>query len=184
MSSISTSNRPPPLREIPAEAAPWHLLGIEETALQLGVVPERGLEEAEALRRLQVYGPNEIQEARRRSPLRMLLDQFADFMILVLIAAGIITGLIGEPQDAVAIVVIVILNAVIGFVQEYRAQRAVAALKRLAAPSCAGTPRWAGVDAPGAGVGARRCGAAGSGQRSSGRPALARGGPAQGGGGG
>jgi Ca2+-transporting ATPase len=65
----------------------------------------------------------------------MFLDQFADFMILVLIAAGIIAGLIGEPQDAVAIVMIVILNAVIGFVQEYRAQRAVAALKRLATPS-------------------------------------------------
>jgi P-type Ca2+ transporter type 2C len=135
MSSISTNNRLPPLREIPTEAAPWHLLGIEETALRLEVVPERGLEEAEALRRIQVCGPNEIQEARRRSPLRMFLDQFADFMILVLIAAGIIAGLIGEPQDAVAIVVIVILNAVIGFVQEYRAQRAVAALKRLAAPS-------------------------------------------------
>jgi P-type Ca2+ transporter type 2C len=74
------------------------------------------LGEAEALRRVQVCGPNEIQEARRRSPLRMFLDQFADFMILVLIAAGIIAGLIGDPQDTVAIVVIVLLNAVIGFV--------------------------------------------------------------------
>lgn len=65
----------------------------------------------------------------------MFLDQFSDFMIIVLIAAAAISGIIGEPQDTIAILVIVALNAVIGFVQEYRAERAVAALKMLAAPS-------------------------------------------------
>lgn len=65
----------------------------------------------------------------------MLLDQFTDFMILVLIGAAIISGIIGEPADALAIVVIVILNGAIGFVQEYRAERAIAALKLLAAQS-------------------------------------------------
>jgi len=113
----------------------WHTLGPDETAGTLGVRPEFGLTGDEASRRLKTLGPNEIMEARRRGPFRMLLDQFADFMILVLIAAGVVAGLIGEPQDTVAIVVIVVLNAIIGFVQEYRAERAVAALKQLAAPT-------------------------------------------------
>ena len=65
----------------------------------------------------------------------MFLDQFRDFMILVLIAAAIISGIIGEPSDTIAIIVIVILNAVIGFIQEYRAEKAMAALKKMAAPS-------------------------------------------------
>lgn len=64
----------------------------------------------------------------------MLLDQFTDFMILVLIAAAVVAGLISEPPDAIAIVVIVLLNGMIGFIQEYRAERAVAALRMLAAP--------------------------------------------------
>ena len=63
----------------------------------------------------------------------MFLDQFTDFMILVLIGAAIVSGIIGEPPDAISIVVIVLLNGAIGFVQEYRAERAVVALKLLAA---------------------------------------------------
>lgn len=113
----------------------WHVLASSEAARQLAVDLQTGLSTGEVARRLSNYGPNAIQEHRARSPWRMLLDQFTDFMILVLIAAAVISGLIGEPPDAIAIVVIVLLNGVIGFIQEYRAERAVAALKLLAAPS-------------------------------------------------
>ena len=64
----------------------------------------------------------------------MFLDQLTDFMILVLIAAAVISGAIGEFKDSIAIIVIILLNAVIGFVQEYRAERAVAALRRMSEP--------------------------------------------------
>ena len=65
----------------------------------------------------------------------MFLDQFKDFMIIVLIAAAIISGFIGDITDTIAIIVIIMLNAVIGFVQEYRAEKAMAALKKMAAPT-------------------------------------------------
>jgi Ca2+-transporting ATPase len=113
----------------------WHTLSVAEVTQRLGVDARTGLDLHEVEQRATVYGPNEIQEHRRRSPWRMFLDQFTDFMIVVLLAAAVVSGLIGEPKDTVAIVVIVLLNGVIGFVQEYRAERAVAALKMLAAPS-------------------------------------------------
>lgn len=117
------------------DSVPWHLLEPWQTTAWLEVDPEQGLSHEEAERRLAAAGPNAIPEPRRRGPLRMLLGQFADFMIIVLILAGIVSGLIGEITDTIAIIVIVMLNAVIGFVQEYRAERAIAALKRLASPS-------------------------------------------------
>ena len=114
---------------------PWHLRTVEEVARALGTDPRGGLEPGEAGNRLEAYGRNEMAARRRRGPLKMLLTQFSDFMILVLIAAAVVAGLVGEPQDSIAIVVIVALNAVIGFVQEYRAERAMAALQRMAALS-------------------------------------------------
>ncbi|MGH7785509.1 MAG: cation-translocating P-type ATPase [Candidatus Binatia bacterium] len=110
----------------------WHALELAEAAARLHVDVPHGLSAAEAARRAARWGPNEIPEQHRRGPWRMLLEQFSDFMILVLIAAAVISGVIGEAEDTIAIVVIVVLNGIIGFVQEYRAQRAVAALKRLA----------------------------------------------------
>jgi P-type Ca2+ transporter type 2C len=94
-----------------------------------------GLSLEEAQKRLEQYGPNELTEKKKKSPFMMFLDQFRDFMILVLIAAAIISGIIGEPSDTIAIIVILVLNAVIGFIQEYRAEKAMAALKKMAAPS-------------------------------------------------
>ncbi len=95
----------------------------------------QGLSSEEAAGRLGEYGPNELTEKKKKTPFAMFLDQFKDFMILVLIAAAVVSGFIGEVSDTIAIIVIVILNAVVGFIQEYRAEKAMAALKKMAAPS-------------------------------------------------
>jgi len=116
------------------DARPWHVQTARAVARTLGVDPDHGLDARAVAERLSRYGPNEIQEAPRRALWRLVGSQFADFMILVLVAAAVIAGLVGEPGDAVAILVIVVLNAVVGAVQEYRAERAVAALRRMAAP--------------------------------------------------
>ena len=93
----------------------------------------QGLTSEEAQVRLETHGPNELVEKKKKTPVMMFLDQFKDFMILVLIAAAVISGIIGEPADTAAIVVIVLLNAVLGFTQEYRAEKAMEALKKMAA---------------------------------------------------
>ncbi|MGR8940877.1 MAG: cation-translocating P-type ATPase [Gammaproteobacteria bacterium] len=114
---------------------PWHLLEPWQAAAWLKVNPEKGLDHEESRQRLADFGPNVITEQRRRGPLRMLFGQFTDFMIIVLILAGIVSGVVGEVTDTIAIIVIVVLNGIIGFVQEFRAERAVAALKRLSSPT-------------------------------------------------
>ncbi len=112
----------------------WHCLDSEAVAAHLDSDLDTGLTPEAAASRLGRVGPNTLHETGRRHPLAMLASQFTDFMILVLIAAAVIAGVIGEPQDAIAIVVIVFLNGIIGFVQEYRAERAMAALKKMASP--------------------------------------------------
>jgi len=111
----------------------WHALDVEQ-ALQQTNSRLEGLSAEEAERRLRDHGPNILPEGKRRSLVAMLVGQFSDFMILVLLAAAIISGFIGEPVDTIAILVIVLLNAVIGAVQEFRAERAVAALRQMSAP--------------------------------------------------
>ncbi|MFA6313905.1 MAG: cation-translocating P-type ATPase [Sterolibacterium sp.] len=123
--------------DVPAENLPlaWHAATPVAVAENLRVDPARGLSADEAARRLGQHGANRLPEAARRGLARMLVDQFNDFMIMVLIAAAVISGVIGEPGDTIAIVVIVLLNAVIGFVQEYRAEQAMNALRKMAAPT-------------------------------------------------
>lgn len=111
--------------------AQWHRTEAREVLEGLDSAIE-GLSAEEAARRLEQYGPNELEEKKRKSPFGMFLDQFRDFMILVLIAAAVIAGFVGEPSDTIAIVIIILLNAVIGFVQEYRAQKAMEALRKMA----------------------------------------------------
>jgi len=92
---------------------------------------ERGLEPGSAKERLGRLGPNALPEGKKRSLFSMILGQFTDFLILLLIGAAMISAVLGESIDAIAIVVIVALNAVIGVVQEYRAQKAMEALKAM-----------------------------------------------------
>lgn len=101
----------------------------------LSIVKSRrnGISNDEARQRLAEFGLNELQEKKKRTILLMILDQFKDFMILVLIGAAIIAGMIGEPADTLVIIAIVIINAIIGFIQEYRAEKAMEALKKMAA---------------------------------------------------
>jgi Ca2+-transporting ATPase len=110
----------------------WHQKNIKDIVDELLSSPN-GLSLVEARKRLEKYGLNVLKETKKKTPFMMFLDQFRDFMILVLIAAAIISGIIGELSDTIAIVVIVVLNAIVGFVQEYRAERAMAALKKMAA---------------------------------------------------
>ena len=112
----------------------WHQKEIDEVLKELSS-SRSGLSESEADERLQRYGPNMLREKKKRSAFTMLLDQFKDFMILVLIAAATISGIVGELSDTIAIIVIVVLNAFIGFAQEYKAEKAVAALRKMAALS-------------------------------------------------
>ncbi|MHB8667597.1 MAG: HAD-IC family P-type ATPase, partial [Burkholderiales bacterium] len=118
----------------PGEPA-WYQLPVDEVLQRLRVDPRAGLGAHDVRRRSEWFGPNELREGKRRGPLRMLAAQFTDFMILILIAAALISGLIGDLTDTIVILAIVVLNAAVGFVQEYRAERAVAALKLLAAPN-------------------------------------------------
>jgi Ca2+-transporting ATPase len=112
----------------------WHIMTKEDALGALSSDPVNGLSPEEAHARLIRYGPNELLGKGRKHPLLMLLDQFKDFMIIVLIAAAVVSGFIGEASDTVAIIVIVLLNAVIGFAQEYRAEKAISALKKMAVP--------------------------------------------------
>jgi len=110
----------------------WHLLSIPEIE-QLLSCNSNGLEPTIVSERLLEYGKNEIEDQKKKPILIMLLRQFADFMILILIASAIISGLLGDLIDTIIIFAIIIINAIVGFVQEYRAEKAMEALKSMAA---------------------------------------------------
>lgn len=114
-------------------APAWQTLSAAAASARLKVHPDTGLSPQEAAHRLARHGPNAIREKPPRPLWRMFVDQFSDFMIVILIAAAVVSGLVGDLKDTLAIVVIVLLNAVIGFVQEVRAQRAMASLRQMAA---------------------------------------------------
>lgn len=113
--------------------AAWHSLEAEEALLRLKS-SATGLTAADAQQRLAEYGLNSFPEKQRRTVIATLLNQFSDVMILVLLAAALISGFVGEPQDTIAILVIVLLNAIIGTTQELRAEHAATALRNMAAP--------------------------------------------------
>ncbi|NPA31806.1 MAG: cation-translocating P-type ATPase [Chloroflexi bacterium] len=113
----------------------WHRLTVEEVLRLLDVDPQRGLSEEEARRRLAQYGPNVLEERAVASPWQIFLEQFKDAMVILLLVAAGISFLIGDHKEAIAILIIVVLNAILGFTQEYRAEKAMAALKKLATPT-------------------------------------------------
>ncbi len=113
---------------------PWHTQSVEAVLHRLAVDPDQGLSNDEAARRLAQHGPNELQDRGSKSPWRILWEQFTSTMVLILIAAAVVSALLGKPLETAAISAIVVLFALLGFVQEYRAEQAMAALKRLSAP--------------------------------------------------
>ena len=115
----------------------WHTRSAAELEQLLQVDASVGLQPQDAAERLARHGPNQLAESRFRPLWRIVLEQFQDFMILVLLAAALVAGFVGDLVDTVAILVIVALNAIIGAVQESRAQRAMASLRAMAAPVAA-----------------------------------------------
>ena len=111
----------------------WHNLDINKVFALTGSSPS-GLSAQLAEQRIVEYGFNELLEKKRKPAWLLFLKQFNDFMILLLIAAAIISGVIGDIGDTIVILVIVLLNAMIGFVQEYRAGKAMDELKKLSTP--------------------------------------------------
>jgi P-type Ca2+ transporter type 2C len=114
--------------------SPEYQVSIPEVLKQLNVSVEEGLSQEEAKRRLQEYGPNELEEKGAKNPWRIVWEQFTATMVVILIIAAVISAFLGDLEDSIAIMAIVVINALIGFQQEYKAERAMAALKKMAVP--------------------------------------------------
>jgi Ca2+-transporting ATPase len=112
----------------------WHTLPVDAVMSHLSSAPQ-GLAEAEAERRLAQHGPNELQAAKRISPWAILFQQFKNVLIVILVIATAISAFLGHGVETIAIAVIVLFAVVLGFVQEYRAERAIEALRKMAAPT-------------------------------------------------
>ena len=124
---------PVPALHAYSQGQTWHSRSPEAVLIRFASTPE-GLSSQEAVRRFDLYGPNELKEGKRITPLRAFLGQFKSLIIWILIVAGVISGFLGEAIDCIAILAIVVLNAVIGFYQEFKAEQSIAALRKLTAP--------------------------------------------------
>ncbi len=119
-----------------ASNKPWHALSADDALTLLATDRLWGLREAEARSRLGLYGPNSIKQENRVSALRVFLGQFKSALVVILLVAASVSGLLGEWVDAAVIAAIVVLVAVTGFIEEYRAERTFEALKRRLSPTC------------------------------------------------
>lgn len=119
-----------------SSSRPWHALPVSEVSTALGTDPETGLDEPTAIQRLSQYGPNKLRVAKRTRWYQILARQFVDVLIAILLIAAVISFAIGETGDAMTIMAIVVLNGILGFVQEWKAEQAMAALQRMLAPIC------------------------------------------------
>ncbi len=111
----------------------WHTLSTDESLAKLNST-QHGLTEAEAAKRFAEFGPNELKAANRVSPWHILLDQFKNVLIVILLCATTLSAFLGHGIEAIAITVIVLFAVILGFIQEYRAERAIEALREMAAP--------------------------------------------------
>jgi Ca2+-transporting ATPase len=114
----------------------WHTLSVEDVCTHLRSNPH-GLTGSEATRRLSQYGPNELQVAAPISPWTVFFSQFKNVLIIILLVGTMLSAILGHTTEAVAIGVIVLLATLLGFAQEYRAERAIEALREMAAPTAA-----------------------------------------------
>ena len=112
----------------------WYQLKINDALRHLETNFENGLTKSEAEKRLDRYGPNRLIEQGGRSPWVILREQISSVMVIILVVAAIISALLGDFADAVVILAIVLLNAVLGFQQEYKAEQSISALKQMAVP--------------------------------------------------
>jgi len=117
-----------------AAAVAWAKLALDQVAARLAVDPDTGLDDDEVKQRLDRFGPNRLKEQAARTFWQMLLDQFKEVLVLILIAAAAVSGFLGEWADVAVIMIIVVLNAILGAVQENRAEQSLAALKQLSSP--------------------------------------------------
>jgi Ca2+-transporting ATPase len=132
--TLLPETRRPSLRSAAlTDQRPWHTLEAAAVLDRLGTT-EQGLPGDEATRRLLAHGPNELGVARRVSPWSLLLGQFKNVLILILVAAVVLSALLGQALEAGVILVILLFAAGLGFAQEYRAERAIEGLRRMAAP--------------------------------------------------
>ena len=117
------------------ETVQAHAKSVAAVAAELGADPEKGLSPAQAQERLRSFGANELTEKPRPGFLALLWDQFNNYLVIILIIAAVISFALGEWVDAIAIMCIVVLNAMVGVIQESKAEQALAALKKMAAPN-------------------------------------------------
>ncbi len=114
---------------------PWYQLNMDAVCKELGTDKSKGLTAAEASARLEKYGPNELAQKKGATLLQMFFEQFKDYMVIILIIASVVSMLVGEVVDSLVIIAIVIVNACLGVSQEYRAGKALEALKKMSAPN-------------------------------------------------
>src|SRR5690606_29943996 len=112
----------------------WYKKNIAQIEKELKTSIQTGLTSKQALKRLETYGPNQLEEAEQKSAFFIFLSQFKDIMVIILLFATLISGLLGEFVDAIAIILIVLLNGVLGFIQERKAEKSLQAVKQLTAP--------------------------------------------------
>ena len=113
----------------------WHSMGVPDVLDRLKTDPESGLTASEISARLERYGPNELKKEDKASPFSLFLNQFKNTLIIILLVAVVLSVFVGEVFDAILIAVIVIFSALLGFFQEYKAEKALEALKKMLSPT-------------------------------------------------